>query len=81
MHICTQWITHESILQFFFLLSAMEIGKIMWSFGGDGCKANAIQSIPGFLQGTKIDQENKNSILIPVSIHLSYLQKMVWVIK
>lgn len=35
MHICTQWIRHESILNMN-LLSAVEICKIMWSYGDDG---------------------------------------------
>lgn len=80
MHMCTQWITHESILH---ILSVVCYGNMkdnvaLW---GERCKTNAIQSIQGFLRGKKIDRENKNSVLLPVSIHLSYLQKMVCVLK
>lgn len=76
MHICTLWITHESILHISSVVcyENMQDNVALW---GDRCKTNAEPSIQGFLQDTKIDQENKNRILQPASIHLLYLQKML----
>lgn len=71
MQICTQWIPHESIHNGFFpiVCNNMQDNVALWG----SCKANAIQSIWGFLHGEECDQENKCSILLPASVHLTYL--------